>query len=155
MTLAEAAGTSGALERYEAVIGIEIHCQLKTVEQDVLRLLHRDRWSSAEQPLLPGLPGPAGRPADDQQAAVEWVIATGFAIEATIAQTTRWDRKNYFYPDLPKGYQISQYQLPLAAHGSSPSTPAPVRSRFASIGPTSRRTPADSSTPTWADAGSA
>jgi aspartyl-tRNA(Asn)/glutamyl-tRNA(Gln) amidotransferase subunit B len=45
------------------------------------------------------------------------VIATGFAIEATIATTTRWDRKNYFYPDLPKGYQISQYQLPLAANG--------------------------------------
>jgi aspartyl-tRNA(Asn)/glutamyl-tRNA(Gln) amidotransferase subunit B len=49
--------------------------------------------------------------------AVEHVIATGMAIEATIAPTTRWDRKNYFYPDLPKGYQISQYQLPLAANG--------------------------------------
>ena len=49
--------------------------------------------------------------------AVEYVIATGFAIEATVAPTTRWDRKNYFYPDLPKGYQISQYQLPLAANG--------------------------------------
>ena len=45
------------------------------------------------------------------------MIATGFAIEATVATTTRWDRKNYFYPDLPKGYQISQYQLPLAANG--------------------------------------
>jgi len=48
---------------------------------------------------------------------VEWVIATGFAIDGEVATTTRWDRKNYFYPDLPKGYQISQYQLPLVANG--------------------------------------
>jgi aspartyl-tRNA(Asn)/glutamyl-tRNA(Gln) amidotransferase subunit B len=49
--------------------------------------------------------------------AVELVIATGLAIGARIAPVTRWERKNYFYPDLPKGYQISQYALPLAAHG--------------------------------------
>ncbi len=51
------------------------------------------------------------------KSAVEWVLATGFAIDGDLATTTRWDRKNYFYPDLPKGYQISQYQLPLAANG--------------------------------------
>ena len=50
--------------------------------------------------------------------AVEHVLATGMAIEATTPDVTRWDRKNYFYPDLPKGYQISQYDLPLAAHGT-------------------------------------
>src|SRR5439155_11944874 len=49
--------------------------------------------------------------------AVEHVLATGLAIEASIPDTTRWDRKNYFYPDLPKGYQISQYDLPLASKG--------------------------------------
>jgi aspartyl-tRNA(Asn)/glutamyl-tRNA(Gln) amidotransferase subunit B len=49
---------------------------------------------------------------------VEHVLATGAAIGATAPATTRWDRKNYFYPDLPKGYQISQYDLPLAANGS-------------------------------------
>ena len=49
--------------------------------------------------------------------AVEFVIATGIAIEATIPERTQWERKNYFYPDLPKGYQISQYAIPLAAHG--------------------------------------
>jgi aspartyl-tRNA(Asn)/glutamyl-tRNA(Gln) amidotransferase subunit B len=48
---------------------------------------------------------------------VELVLATGIAIEAELAPVTRWDRKNYFYPDLPKGYQISQYDLPLAANG--------------------------------------
>jgi aspartyl-tRNA(Asn)/glutamyl-tRNA(Gln) amidotransferase subunit B len=49
--------------------------------------------------------------------AVEHVLATGVAIGAETPPATRWDRKNYFYPDLPKGYQISQYDLPLAAHG--------------------------------------
>ena len=49
--------------------------------------------------------------------AVEHVLATGAAIGAEMPAATRWDRKNYFYPDLPKGYQISQYDLPLAAHG--------------------------------------
>ncbi len=49
--------------------------------------------------------------------AVEYVIATGLAIDATIPERTQWERKNYFYPDLPKGYQISQYAIPLAADG--------------------------------------
>ena len=49
--------------------------------------------------------------------AVEHVLAAGLAIEATTPEATRWDRKNYFYPDLPKGYQISQYDLPLASGG--------------------------------------
>jgi aspartyl-tRNA(Asn)/glutamyl-tRNA(Gln) amidotransferase subunit B len=49
--------------------------------------------------------------------AVEHVLATGLAIGSSVPEATRWDRKNYFYPDLPKGYQISQYDLPLAAGG--------------------------------------
>ena len=52
--------------------------------------------------------------------AVELVIATGLAIEAQSPQRTQWERKNYFYPDLPKGYQISQYAIPLAARGRLP-----------------------------------
>jgi aspartyl-tRNA(Asn)/glutamyl-tRNA(Gln) amidotransferase subunit B len=51
-------------------------------------------------------------------AAVRHVLTTGVAIGATTPEFTRWDRKNYFYPDLPKGYQISQYDLPLAANGT-------------------------------------
>ncbi|HEX7612204.1 MAG TPA: Asp-tRNA(Asn)/Glu-tRNA(Gln) amidotransferase subunit GatB, partial [Candidatus Limnocylindrales bacterium] len=117
MTLAEAAGTGGALERYEAVIGIEIHCQLKTVSK-MFCGCSTDIDGAAPNshccPVCLGLPGVLPT---INKTAVEYVIATGFAIEATIARTTRWDRKNYFYPDLPKGYQISQYQLPLAANG--------------------------------------
>jgi len=117
VTLAEAAGTGGALERYEAVIGIEIHCQLKTVSK-MFCGCSTDIDGAAPNshccPVCLGLPGVLPT---INKTAVEYVIATGFAIEATIARTTRWDRKNYFYPDLPKGYQISQYQLPLAADG--------------------------------------
>ncbi len=65
-------------------------------------------------PVCLGLPGALPT---INRAAVEGVIATGIAIGATTPPATRWDRKNYFYPDLPKGYQISQYDLPLAAHG--------------------------------------
>jgi aspartyl-tRNA(Asn)/glutamyl-tRNA(Gln) amidotransferase subunit B len=112
-----AGGMSSALERYEAVIGIEIHCQLKTVSKmfcGCSTAIDGAAPNSHCCPVCLGLPGVLPT---INKAAVEWVLATGFAIEATVAPTTRWDRKNYFYPDLPKGYQISQYQLPLAAHG--------------------------------------
>ncbi len=112
MSTAEAVAT-----RYEAVIGIEIHCQLKTVSKmfcgcstDIDGAAPNTRTC----PVCLGLPGVL--PTINKKA-VEWVIATGYAIDAEIASTTRWDRKNYFYPDIPKGYQISQYQLPLAANG--------------------------------------
>jgi aspartyl-tRNA(Asn)/glutamyl-tRNA(Gln) amidotransferase subunit B len=65
-------------------------------------------------PVCLGMPGVL--PVINRRA-VELVLATGMALEATPAPVTRWDRKNYFYPDLPKGYQISQYDLPLASNG--------------------------------------
>ena len=65
-------------------------------------------------PVCLGLPG--ALPTINRRA-VEHVLATGIAIGATTPDATRWDRKNYFYPDLPKGYQISQYDLPLASAG--------------------------------------
>ncbi len=117
MTLAEAAGKSGALERYEAVIGIEIHCQLKTVSKMFCGCSTEIDGAAPNSHCCPVCLGLPGVLPTINKTAVEYVIATGFAIEATIARTTRWDRKNYFYPDLPKGYQISQYQLPLAADG--------------------------------------
>ena len=110
--------TAGAVAtRYEAVIGIEIHCQLKTASKMFCGCsteIDRAAPNSVTCPVCLGLPGTL--PTINKRA-VEWVIATGFAIDADIATTTRWDRKNYFYPDIPKGYQISQYQLPLAANG--------------------------------------
>jgi Asp-tRNA(Asn)/Glu-tRNA(Gln) amidotransferase B subunit len=117
-TAAEAAGKpSSALERYEAVIGIEIHCQLKTASKMFCGCSTEIDGAAPNSHCCPVCLGLPGVLPTINKAAVEWVIATGFAIEATVAETTRWDRKNYFYPDLPKGYQISQYQLPLASKG--------------------------------------
>jgi aspartyl-tRNA(Asn)/glutamyl-tRNA(Gln) amidotransferase subunit B len=114
---AAAAPKGSALERYEAVIGIEIHCQLKTASKMFCGCsveIDAAEPNSHCCPVCLGLPGVLPT---INKTAVEFVIATGFAIDAEVATTTRWDRKNYFYPDLVKGYQISQYQLPLAANG--------------------------------------
>jgi aspartyl-tRNA(Asn)/glutamyl-tRNA(Gln) amidotransferase subunit B len=105
------------LERYEAVIGIEIHCQLRTVSKMFCGCSTEIDGAEPNSHCCPVCLGLPGVLPTINKTAVEYVIATGFAIEASIAPTTRWDRKNYFYPDLPKGYQISQYQLPLAASG--------------------------------------
>jgi aspartyl-tRNA(Asn)/glutamyl-tRNA(Gln) amidotransferase subunit B len=112
-----AAPTSAALERYEPVIGIEVHCQLKTASKMFCGCsnTYADEPPNTHVcPVCLGLPG--SLPTINRRA-VEHVLATGVAIDATTPDATRWDRKNYFYPDLPKGYQISQYDLPLAAHG--------------------------------------
>jgi aspartyl-tRNA(Asn)/glutamyl-tRNA(Gln) amidotransferase subunit B len=108
---------SEALERYEPVIGIEVHCQLRTASKmfcSCATAYDGARPNSHVCPVCLGLPG--ALPVINRRA-VELVLATGAAIDATTPEATRWDRKNYFYPDLPKGYQISQYDLPLAAAG--------------------------------------
>ena len=117
MTTAPAAAGKGALARYEAVIGIEIHCQLRTASKMFCGCSTEIDGAAPNSHCCPVCLGLPGVLPTINKTAVEYVIATGFAIEATVAPTTRWDRKNYFYPDLPKGYQISQYQLPLAADG--------------------------------------
>jgi len=109
---------SAALERYEAVIGIEVHCQVRTASKmfcacavppvDAAPNTHTCPVCLALPGVLPTI----------NRAAVEHVLTTGLALGATTPAATRWDRKNYFYPDLPKGYQISQYDLPLASNGS-------------------------------------
>ena len=109
--------TQAVATRYEAVIGIEIHCQLKTASKMFCGCSTEIDGAAPNSHCCPVCLGLPGVLPTINKAAVEWVIATGFAIDAAVATTTRWDRKNYFYPDLPKGYQISQYQLPLAADG--------------------------------------
>ncbi len=110
------ARTSGPV-RWEAVIGIEVHAQLRTASKMFCRCSAdlRDAGPNSHTcPVCLGMPGVL--PVINRRA-VEHVLATGLAIDAGIAPVTRWDRKNYFYPDLPKGYLISQYDLPLASRG--------------------------------------
>jgi len=103
--------------QYEAVIGVEIHVQLRTAAKmfcpcatDIADAPPNSRTC----PVCLGMPGTL--PVINRRA-VEHVLATGMAIGGEVPEATRWDRKNYFYPDLPKGYQISQFDLPLASHG--------------------------------------
>jgi aspartyl-tRNA(Asn)/glutamyl-tRNA(Gln) amidotransferase subunit B len=110
--------TAPAATRYEVVIGVEIHVQLKTASKMFCGCSSEVRGkppNSNTCPVCLGLPG--ALPVINRRA-VEHVLATGLAVGAQIPDATRWDRKNYFYPDLPKGYQISQYDLPLAAGGA-------------------------------------
>jgi aspartyl-tRNA(Asn)/glutamyl-tRNA(Gln) amidotransferase subunit B len=117
VTTETASVATPALERYEAVIGIEVHCQLKTASKMFCGCSTAYDGAAPNSHVCPvclGLPG--SLPVINRRA-VEHVLATGLAIGATVPETTRWERKNYFYPDLPKGYQISQYEIPLAAVG--------------------------------------
>jgi len=115
---ADGSAGSDILDRWEPVIGIEVHCQLRTESKmfcGCSAAYDGAPPNSHTCPVCLGLPG--ALPTINRRA-VEGVLATGAAIGASTPDATRWDRKNYFYPDLPKGYQISQYELPLAAHGS-------------------------------------
>jgi aspartyl-tRNA(Asn)/glutamyl-tRNA(Gln) amidotransferase subunit B len=111
------AALEAVLERWEPVIGVEVHCQLRTASKMFCGCSMAYDGAPPNSHVCPvclGLPG--ALPAINRRA-VEGVLATGAAIGASTPTATRWDRKNYFYPDLPKGYQISQYDLPLAANG--------------------------------------
>ncbi len=115
MTTAER--VAAVLDRYEAVVGIEIHCQLRTASKMFCGCSTAYDGAAPNTHVCPvclGLPGTL--PVINRRA-VEFVIATGLAIEGSIPERTQWERKNYFYPDLPKGYQISQYAIPLASDG--------------------------------------
>jgi aspartyl-tRNA(Asn)/glutamyl-tRNA(Gln) amidotransferase subunit B len=103
---------------WHAVIGIEVHVQLRTVTKMFCPCAipaEGDLPNSKTCPTCLGLPGALPVP---NKAAIEKVLAVGAAIGAAAPATTIWDRKNYFYPDLPKGYQISQLDFPLAEHGT-------------------------------------
>jgi len=102
--------------RYEAVIGLEIHAQLLTESKMFCGCSIKFGAEPNTQtcPVCIGMPGVL--PVANKKA-IEYVIKTGLAVNCKIAPYSRFARKNYFYPDLPKGYQISQYELPICEHG--------------------------------------
>jgi len=102
---------------FEPVIGLEIHAQLLTDTKIFCGCSTRFGAEPNTQtcPVCTGLPGVL--PVMNRKA-IEYVVRTGLALNCTISPHSRFARKNYFYPDLPKGYQISQYELPLCEGGS-------------------------------------
>jgi aspartyl-tRNA(Asn)/glutamyl-tRNA(Gln) amidotransferase subunit B len=102
--------------KYEAVIGLEIHAQLATYSK--LFCGDATRFGAAPNthisPITMGHPGTLPK---TNKKAVEYAIKMGIACESTIEQNNYFARKNYFYPDLPKGYQISQHTTPICVGG--------------------------------------
>ena len=112
----ESAISPELLAKYEPVIGLEVHAQLLTRSKIFCGCSTRfgDPPNSNVCPVCLGLPGTL--PVLNQRA-VEMGMRAALALNCTVHEHSRFARKNYFYPDLPKGYQISQYELPLATGG--------------------------------------
>ena len=102
---------------YETIIGLEVHAQLQTKSKMFCRCSAEYADASPNTHVCPvclGMPGVL--PTINQQA-IEYTIMTVLALNCTISEYTKFDRKNYPYPDLMKGYQISQYDAPIGYHG--------------------------------------
>ena len=106
----------GVLAKYEPVIGLEVHVQLLTNTKIFCGCSTRfgDAPNSNTCPVCLGLPGTL--PVLNKRV-VEMAARASLALHCAVHEHSRFARKNYFYPDLPKGYQISQYELPLATGG--------------------------------------
>lgn len=101
---------------YEAIIGLETHCQLSTktkIFSSSSTAFGADPNTNID-PVCMGLPGVL--PVLNEKV-LEYAVKAGLALNCQIAKYSKFDRKQYFYPDLPKNYQISQYDLPIAEHG--------------------------------------
>jgi len=105
-------------DKYKATIGLEIHAELKTQTKMFCSCKNdpdEERPNSNICEICTAQPGTL--PVLNKKA-IEHVLKVGLACGSKIADFTEWDRKNYFYPDIPKGYQISQYKYPLVQSGS-------------------------------------
>jgi aspartyl-tRNA(Asn)/glutamyl-tRNA(Gln) amidotransferase subunit B len=113
---AETAVSPEVMAKYEAVIGLEVHAQLLTKTKIFCGCSTQfgDAPNLNTCPVCLGLPGTL--PVLNKRA-VELAMRAALALNCTVHEHSRFARKNYFYPDLPKGYQISQYELPLATSG--------------------------------------
>src|SRR3989344_440246 len=104
-------------EQYEPVIGLEIHVQLKTRSKMFCASPNNPDEAAPNTNICEVCVGCPGTLPVPNREAVKKAIMVGLALDCEIPEYSKFDRKNYFYPDLPKGYQISQYDQPLCGHG--------------------------------------
>ena len=105
------------MANYQSTIGLEIHVELKTKTKMFCDCLNDSLEKKPNNNICPICTGQPGSLPVINKEAVDMVIKTGLALNCQIAEKSWFERKNYFYPDLPKGYQISQYEAPLCKDG--------------------------------------
>ena len=106
------------MKKYTPTIGLEIHAHLKTKTKMFSMSLNDPHHAGPNQNISPvDMAHPGTLPTINKQA-LEHMVRIGLAVKGTIANFTEFDRKNYFYPDIPKGYQISQHKYPIVTGGT-------------------------------------
>jgi len=108
--------TAADTARYEMIVGLEVHVQLKTRTKLFCRTSTQFGAPPNTQTSVVCLGMPGSLPVMNREA-FQLALKTAVALNCAIPGFTKWDRKHYYYPDLPKGYQISQYDLPMSSNG--------------------------------------
>jgi aspartyl-tRNA(Asn)/glutamyl-tRNA(Gln) amidotransferase subunit B len=109
-------GIDKRIKDYEAIIGIETHVQLSTLTKAFCGCPYNygAQPNTSICPVCMGLPG--ALPVLNSKV-IEFAVKLGLALNCKLSFNSKFDRKQYFYPDLPKGYQISQFDIPIASNG--------------------------------------